>query len=154
MKRAYILVGMPGSGKTTWTKNQDWASRCAVVSTDLYVEQHALAVGKTYNEVFEQYMPTAVRLMTDAVIEARENDLDIIWDQTSLTVASRAKKFRMLPDYYHIAVIFRTPPPQELSRRLNSRHGKIIPETVLAAMSDSYVQPTEQEGYKEIWHVT
>jgi hypothetical protein len=51
-------------------------------------------------------MPTAVENMTEEVIRARDAGIDIIWDQTSTTVASRLKKFRMLPDYEHIAVVF------------------------------------------------
>jgi predicted kinase len=118
MKTAYILVGVPGSGKSTWIENQkSWAQDCAIISTDYHVEEYARSVGKTYSEVFEEYMPTAVRLMADNVVTARNYDFNIIWDQTSTTVASRAKKFRMLPDYQHIAVVFRTPSAGELQRR-------------------------------------
>ncbi len=100
-------------------------------------------------------MPTAVDLMAKEVVVAREMDRDIIWDQTSTTVKSRAKKFAMLPDYYHIAVVFRTPEHTELMRRLMSRwdDGKIIPEHVVASMIASWEDPTEEEGFKEIWYV-
>jgi predicted kinase len=123
------------------------------VSTDHYVEEYAKEQGKTYSEVFTEYMPRAIDLMADEIVEAREAGRDIIWDQTSTTVKSRARKFAMLPDYYHIAVVFRTPEHKELMRRLMSRPGKEIPDHVVASMIASWEDPTEQEGFKEIWYV-
>jgi predicted kinase len=123
-----------------------------VVSTDAFVEDYARAQGKIYSEVFEEYMPTAVDLMAKQVVFAREHGHTIIWDQTSTTVASRAKKFRMLSDYEHIAVVFRTPEHKELVRRLMSRPGKEIPDHVVASMIASWEDPTEEEGFTEIWH--
>ena len=155
MPKCYQLVGVPGSGKSTWIKDKIWALGLTVVSTDAFVEDHARAQGKTYSEVFTDYMPTAVDLMAEQVVRARELDHTIIWDQTSTTIASRAKKFRMLPDYEHIAVVFRTPEHTELMRRLVSRweSGKIIPEHVIASMIASWEEPTEEEGFTEIWYV-
>lgn len=151
MPRCYQLVGVPGSGKSTWVQNQIWALGLTIVSTDAFVEDHARAQGKTYSEVFADYMPTAVDLMSKVVVHAREHGHDIIWDQTSTTVASRAKKFRMLPNYEHIAVVFQTPDEEEHQRRLKTRPGKIIPEAVLFDMVWNFEMPTEEEGFAEIW---
>ena len=94
--------------------------------------------------------------MAQNVVSAREMNNDIIWDQTSTTVKSRTRKFSMLPDYYHIAIVFPTPEHKELMRRLESRweSGKIIPEHVIASMIASWEEPTEEEGFKEIWYAT
>ena len=151
MAKCYQLVGVPGSGKSTWVDTQDWALTCAKISTDKWVEIYAKEVGKTYSDVFVDFMPTAVDLMAKEVIAAREMGRDIIWDQTSTTVKSRLKKFNMLPDYEHIAVVFKTPENKELMRRLFSRPGKEIPDHVVASMIDSFEMPTEDEGFKEIW---
>jgi predicted kinase len=149
--KCFQLVGVPASGKTTWIKKQVWALGCHVVSTDFWVELEASRLGKTYSEIFAEYMPTAVKLMAANVVAIREMGNDIIWDQTSSTIASRAKKFRMLPDYEHIAVVFETPDKAELSRRLQSRPGKIIPWEVIQDMIDNFEYPTCEEGFKEIW---
>jgi predicted kinase len=149
--KLYMLVGVPGSGKSTWVKNQDWAKDCAYISTDKYVEEWAEIVGKTYAEVFQEYMPVAVARMAGAVNGARDAGKDIIWDQTSTTIATRAKKIRMLPDYYAIAVVFPTPESEELQKRLASRTGKVIPSKVLQSMIDGWEEPTEDEGFNEIW---
>jgi predicted kinase len=150
--KLYVLVGVPGSGKSTWVSNQDWVDTCVHISTDKFVLDYAIAQGKTYSEVFNEYMPTAVELMAQEVVAARAAGRDIIWDQTSTTVASRTRKFRMLPDYYAIAVVFATPSRIELKRRLDSRPGKEIPEAVLEGMLASFEMPTEEEGFDEIWY--
>lgn len=152
MAKCYQMVGVPGSGKSTWIFNQEWTNDCVIVSTDDFVQAYARSVGKTYSEVFDEFMPEAVNLMAKKVVEAREMGKDIIWDQTSTTIKSRARKFRMLPDYEHIAVVFETPSRIELRRRLDSRPGKEIPDVVVEGMIMSFEMPTEEEGFKEIWY--
>jgi predicted kinase len=151
MSKVYVMVGVPGSGKSTWIKNQFWANDCVVVSSDQLVEAEAERQGKTYNDVFKDYINTAISLMLDQVIAARDEGKDIIWDQTSVNVKSRRKKFKMLPDYEHIAIVFNTPLVEELTKRLDSRPGKSIPWEVVNSMINAFEMPTEEEGYKEIW---
>lgn len=154
MRRCYQLVGIPGSGKTTWYKNQNWALACAYISTDKWIEIFAKETGGSYSRVFADFMPTAVECMTKEVVNAREMGRDIIWDQTSTTIKSRERKFAMLPNYEHIAVVFTIPDQQELYRRLLSRPGKDIPDHVIASMIASFEIPTIEEGFTEIWHVS
>lgn len=150
--KLYVLIGIPGSGKSTWVNNQTWIEDCVVVSTDKYVDAYAKKINKTHNEVFHEYMPTAVRLMTREVEQARRLNKDIIWDQTSVTRKSRRKKFNMLKDYYRIAVVFKIPEKEELKRRLNSRPGKSIPDHVINQMINNFEMPTYEEGFDEIWY--
>jgi predicted kinase len=150
--RCYQMVGVPGSGKSTWIANQAWAQDCVVVSTDRWIEVFARELDSTYSEVFDLFMPAAVRAMSAEVSRAQALGRDIIWDQTSVSVASRRKKFASLPDYEHVAVVFRTPEQEELARRLAARPGKTIPDSVLHNMIDSFEEPTEAEGFQEIWY--
>jgi len=150
--KCYQLIGVPGSGKSTWIKNQDWAVDIPVVSTDNFVEAYAKEQGKTYSEVFDEYMPIAVRLMANQALVCQANGLDVIWDQTSTTQNSRKRKFNTLPDYEHIAVVFRTPDSEELEKRLASRPGKNIPNHVMRSMIDGFDEPTLDEGFTEIWY--
>jgi predicted kinase len=154
--KLYMLIGVPGSGKSSWVRNQYWAGDCTIVSTDYFVEKYAHETSKTYMEVFDEYMPIAVQLMARQVETARENRRDIIWDQTSTTVATRKKKFNMLPDYYAIAVVFRTPQREDLDNRLRSRsrNGKVIPDDVIEKMIAGFEMPTIEEGFKEIWYAS
>ena len=153
MPKCYQLIGVPWSGKSTWVNSQTWTNKCAYVSTDKFVDAHAHNVGRTYSEVFKEIMPKAVEMMAAEVVEAREAGKDIIWDQTSTTVESRAKKFRMLRDYEHVAVVFLTPDADELARRLGNRPGKVIPQEIIESMIANWQEPTEDEGFSEIWYV-
>jgi predicted kinase len=152
MPKCYQLIGVPASGKSTWIKDQIWALGLTVVSTDAFVEDYARLQGKTYSEVFKDYMPKAVDLMAKQVVFAREHGHTLFWDQTSTTLASRARKFNMLPDYEHIAVVFRTPDLNVLKERLVSRLGKEIPWEVVQGMLDNWEEPTLEEGFTEIWY--
>jgi predicted kinase len=157
MPKCYQLIGVPGAGKSTWYKNQDWLLEDKkdhkYVSTDQHVEGYAKDQGKIYSEVFEEYMPTAVKQMMVNVNMACAFQMDIVWDQTSTTIASRARKFNALPDYEHIAVVFRTPDRDELDVRLSGRPGKHIPKAVVDSMIADWEEPTLEEGFTEIWYV-
>jgi len=151
MPKCYQLIGVPASGKSTWVANQLWARDCVYVSTDHYVEKFARRMGMTYSQVFDQVMKRAIRLMMRRVVKAHENGKDVIWDQTNTTIASRARKFRSLYDYEHIAVVFPTPDRDELDVRLAGRPGKHIPKRVVDSMIAGWEEPTEEEGFVEIW---
>ena len=153
MPKCYQLVGVPCSGKSTWANNQYWTATCAYVSTDKWIEIFAKELGSTYTNIFQAWMPIAVDSMTKEVVLARDMGRDIVWDQTSTTVKSRAKKFAMLPDYEHIAVVFETPQTSELIKRLASRPGKEIPWDVVGGMINNFEMPTLEEGFTEIWKV-
>ena len=152
MPIAYILVGVPAAGKSSWIRSQKWTKDCAIVSTDFHVEQYAKEKGKTYSEVFDEYMSTALELMLSDVHNAMDDQKDIIWDQTSTTIASRRRKFNMLEGYRMIAVVMKIPPLNELTQRLVSRPGKIVPESVVKHMIDNFEMPTVQEGFDEVWY--
>jgi predicted kinase len=149
--KCYQLVGVPGSGKSTWIANQEWMKDMPVVSTDRFVDEYAKSVGKTYSEVFDEYMPIAVKLMANQALICQANKLDLVWDQTSTTSASRKRKFNTLRDYDHIAIVFPTPDADELERRLASRPGKNIPKHVMDNMIKHFEIPSLEEGFTEIW---
>ena len=153
MPKCYQLIGVPAAGKSTWINSQNWIGGMEYVSTDHHVHAYAKEQGKTYEDVFKDYMPTAVDLMAAEVVAAREAGRDVLWDQTSTTVKSRARKFNMLPNYEHIAVVFTTPAIAVLKERLANRVGQPIPWEVVQGMIDNFEYPTDEEGFKEIWRV-
>lgn len=151
----YMLVGVPGSGKSTWVQHQtDGMKDYYVASTDRLLEIYASMRGATYDDVFKENIGYAEKAMLTHVKDAIMYNYDIIWDQTNISRKSRAKKLAMIPNTYDkIAVFFPTPETGELDRRLASRTGKTIPPYVLDGMVEMLEEPRMDEGFDTIKYI-
>lgn len=147
MPTVYFLIGVPGSGKTTWVKSLVTSS--VVISTDDHVERIAAERGATYSDIFHDVVGQATALMKSDLKNAIANDKDVIWDQTNTTIKGRAAKLSKFPKHYKkVAVFFKT--PVDLKERLASRPGKHIPAFVVANMISGLQEPTVEEGWDDI----
>jgi len=152
MPTLFMLIGVPGSGKSTWIRSRNHDA--VVASTDDKIEAAAAAQGLTYNDVFDAEIKAANAAMREDVKQAVKDKRDIIWDQTNLTAKSRRGKLGQVPKHYErIALYFPTPDGEELERRLASRVGKTIPAHVMASMIASLEPPVPDEGFDEIYQV-
>lgn len=152
MPTVYMLIGVPGSGKSTWVAGQPWDwDRTVIASTDGYIERQAREQGTSYNALFKSLIKPATAHMDKTVKDAVKHGHDIIWDQTNTSAVSRKKKLDQLPGYKKVAVVFPTPDDAEHTRRLGNRPGKSIPDAVMAQMKQHFEMPTEDEGFAEIW---
>jgi predicted kinase len=149
------LVGLPGSGKSTWTSKflAKESEPYTVISSDDVIEEFAKKEGKTYTEVFKDYIGQATMIVKERFRDAVKNRDNIIWDQTNMNIKKRKSILQQLPpEYEKTAVIFTVDEP-ELKRRLQTRQeltGKHIPEFVLKDMARSYQAPTKAEGFDYI----
>jgi predicted kinase len=154
---AYMLVGVPGSGKSTWME-PFLARDYKLVSTDDYIEKNAAARGQTYDEVFRQMIKPATAWMNNCAKAYTDACRQIIWDQTNLTPKSRRPKLDLLKaaGYEVIAVAFECPAKELERRRLlrAEQTGKSIPPSVLETMTAQYVRPTRLEGFDKVIIVT
>lgn len=150
MPKYIMLIGVPASGKSTWVR-ANVNPNAVIASSDDYLEAMAAKNGKTYNDVFDQYIKAANQHVSTTVKVATSKRLDIVHDQTNLSKKSRAPKLAMIPgEYEKIAVVFPTPADDEWKRRLGSRPGKTIPSNILLGMKSSIQMPTKDEGFDEI----
>lgn len=151
----WMLVGVPGSGKSTWIEetelDEGQGQDTIILSTDDYIEHIASIRGATYNEVFHDIIKDANRKMYEDLDWALAHNNNIIWDQTNTSRKSRKEKLAKIPAHYKkIAVFFPTPLLEELERRLASRPGKVIPKGVMQNMIDCLNQPMLEEGFDEV----
>ena len=150
MPKLYMLIGVPASGKSTWREQFFETNRAMIISTDDTLEDIAATQNKTYNDVFKDNIKFANKLMDIHMRVALESDMDIVWDQTNLTVKSRKGKLDKVPEHYEkIAVVFLTPEDAEWQRRLD-RPGKSIPQNILMGMKSSMEFPDPEEGFDRI----
>lgn len=154
----YVMVGLPGLGKSTIVKGMYKDADTFVYSTDDYIEQQAQALNKTYNNVFKDYINKATARMNALLDVAIKDNIDIIWDQTNLSVNKRRKIInRMKQAGYRVSCVCVVPPEagwfddqKVWAHRLANRPGKTIPQNILTNMIESFTMPTIEEGFDMI----
>ena len=151
MPKCIILVGVPGSGKSTWFDKNKTATT-APISSDNTIEFLAGLYGFTYSDIFSETIQFATKVMEKQLVWNAERGNDVVIDRTNMTAWSRKKFIDILKPYgYEFeCVVFPTPEPEEWKRRLDSRPGKTIPQEAIDRMVKGYDVPTEKEGFKKI----
>ena len=154
MPTCYMLIGLPGTGKSTWIDHfYEEEQNQVIISSDYFVERFAHLCGMTYNEAFPLAMARGIpdkfirKRLNKAIVENR----DVLWDQTNLTVKSRKAKMSKLPGYTFEALVFEKPFQDTWEKNLN-RPGKLIPKNILNRMQQSYQPPTLDEGFIRIYY--
>lgn len=142
----HMLIGIQGSGKTTFANEFAKNNNCLIASTD-YVRKNMKEIPES--EVF----PTVYKLIAEAV----KNDQDIIYDATNITPNVRKRffdevgKHNVTPEV--IAYYFDTD-VMECFKRVKIRNtieGELyLPEEVVFSYNEKIVRPTLEEGFKRI----
>lgn len=150
----YLLIGLPGSGKSTWLKENFIADHNNVIlSTDDIIEELAADQGLTYSDIWSKSIKFATKEMNRRFDAAITVKLNIAWDQTNLSVKKRTSVLDRVPKIYEkIGCVFNTP-FDEIERRIKLRAeqtGKYIPKGVLINMIDTFEQPSLDEGFDRI----
>ena len=150
MPTVYIMIGLPGVGKSTWIdKHCRNNKNFAIVSTDDLITELGLLYGMTYNEMYDDISYSfAEKMMYKIAKNMISKGKDIYWDQTNLTVKTRKRKLSLFPkEYEKVFVVFNIPDDHE--KRLD-RPGKNIPKNVIESMKSKYQEPIEKEGYDQL----
>lgn len=148
MPNIVMMVGLPGSGKSTIARIH--YPNHVVISTDSIVETYAKENETTYSAVFDTYIKTATKKMHEQLEWAIDSNLDIVWDQTNLTRRVRASKLRLIPEHYDRHAVVVSTSPGELVRRLSEREkyeGKYIPPHVMRQMVETFQPVDSDEGF-------
>ena len=154
-KNAIIMVGLPGSGKSTIARLINCCNQYAIMSLDDIIEDYARQANNTYSEVFEKYVALAAKRLENKIESAIIDGKDIIFDQTNLSIYSRHRIIRELSNYTITAIVV-TEQESVISDRLRIRGeltGKIIPDNVIAGMKSRFEFPSLSEGFNKIIHI-
>ena len=154
MPTCYMLIGLPGTGKSTWVGHfYEKEQNPVVISSDYFIERFAHLCGMTYNEAFPLVMARGIpdKFIRKRIKKAISEGRDVLWDQTNLTVKSRRAKMAQLPGYQFEALVFEKP-SEDLWKKNLDRPGKVIPSYILKHMERSYRAPTKDEGFVRIYY--
>jgi predicted kinase len=149
-----ILVGLPGSGKSTYVQTYlKEHPETVIASSDDLIQAYADFHSQTYSWAYPLYVREADRLFKNELSKALAEGKDIIVDRTNMTIKSRNRILANVPKKYHkIAVIFSVD-EEELKKRLMHRDmsiGKHIPDNVINDMKRNYQEPALSEGFDEL----
>lgn len=147
-----VLVGIPGSGKSTWAEKLMAASdrQFVVVSSDLVIDQLAKRDGITYSESHDKYLMLAIGIAERDFRESLAAGKNIIHDKTNVSRSRRETILQDLPNQYiKVAVVFDVP-DKVLEKRLADRAkatGKSIPKDVVKEFFSAWQSPSKAEGF-------
>lgn len=147
----YILIGLPGSGKSTWVK-KNAPEGAVIVSSDDLIMEWAVGKGLTYNDAFGQVNFKQIEArMREIFAEAIASGKDIIVDRTNMSPKSRKYWLDEAKGYTKVAVTFILD-DVTLNKRLSERsrvEGKSIPPYVVKNMAANYTAATKAEGFTQ-----
>ena len=157
-KTLYMMIGLPGSGKSTWVEkleafNDDCNVDTYTYSTDNIISTIASLYEIDYDYIFKLAIDLATKICNHRLVQSISVDETpiIFWDQTNLTRKSRkAKLAQVNPSYRRVAVVVQCQDRTEWLERCNNRKGKHIPLKVLEDMEKNFEMPEESEGFNEI----
>lgn len=148
-KQLYVMVGIPGSGKSFFRETYKFPLNTVIICTDDYIEDVAKLSKKTYSEIFQNTIADAETHAFELANECARNGYSVVWDQTNLTVKKRKRILELFPGYEKIAVVIQTT-ERKREERLSKRVGKVVPAHIIDHMKYCYVEPSFTEGFTTI----
>ncbi len=150
--RIILLVGVPCSGKSTWTKEylgRENVRPTTIVSSDDQIDAYAKANNLTYEQALKQLdFDVLEKNMAAMIRDAVKAGLDVIVDRTNLRKKSRRRWTSQVPQHYvRAAVVFEVPETVifERLKRRERETNKRVPVGVVKGMLETYQVPTLEE---------
>lgn len=161
MNTVYILIGLPGSGKTTWA-----SKKCFNEENTIIVSRDALrSMIKANKYVFDKkYESLICQINDDAFYTALRGEFDIILDETNISMIRRKSLVSIIKEYdffyknkTKIVYVMFTEQTNNLENRMKEDRGysKETWNNVINLMKNNFDYPDKQyEEYDELIEIT
>lgn len=141
-----LMVGLPGSGKSTYAKEN--FPEHIILSSDANVQKIADDLGKTYDEVWDKHIGMADKKFFDDLNSYIQAGANIVVDRTNLSKRSRTRVLAPLITNkraadYNVKVVLMNPELTTIKARLGDRKDKTISPGVLTSMRSLFEVPEE-----------
>lgn len=145
MNRLIFLIGLPGSGKTTYAKNN--LSNCEILSSDsirkeLFGDETCQADNKLiFSTLYERAK------------EHLKNGKDVVIDATNVKLIERQKALSEFKDFSvkRIAIVINTPVKECIER--DKSRVRTVGKNVIYKFKKIFSKPTKEEGFDEIIYI-
>jgi predicted kinase len=138
--RVILLIGLPGSGKSTWAEGKN-----GVLSSDALRE---LLIDDPDNQTIHALVFRVLRDLLKRRLELQRPVTFI--DATNLTPRERAPYFKLAAAFHAEvdAVFFDV--PADLCIKRNGSRTRVVPADVIRKMAARLIPPTRSEGFSRI----
>lgn len=146
MAKVIMLIGLPGSGKTTWARTNSSNETTVHLSSDaLRIEMFGFE-DQTRNHLL-------FREMNKRTKQTLERGFDVIYDATNLNRKKRRHFINTVVREYDVECVLFYEPIDSLLRRNQIRTERKIPDLQIIRMMKSFQPPFLYEGFKKITYV-
>lgn len=151
--KLYVMVGVPGSGKSHFLANNNLIKPYKIVSRD----QIRFSLVKEGEEYFSKEKEVFNKFIKE-IKDGLDNNFNVYADATHLNEASRSKLLRALGTSLKgvkVEAIVIRPSFDTVVKQNAQRSGReFVPLSAIRRMNEQFTMPSCEEGFNKIWMVT